>query len=312
MFNVNGPPFYFDYKNRSYSAIQNFNVHVSDTGLSRYFQQYFLQRAISVFEWKIPNTWADNYFKYCLYCYGYFAIINTNKFGVIPQQCGLNGYDVQYQPASAIISNPHFTKTIEARIGKDCVLIRLMPDYGNVINIITLYADLMALTLESIATNLLNSKLAYVFAADRTAVAQSFKKLYDDIASGKPAVVIDKDLLKDDGTPSWQFFSQNLKQNYIAGDLFNELQKINRLFDTEIGVPNANTEKGERLIIDEVNSNNFETKSKVSLWLKTLQRDCEQARDMFGIELNVDWNPVLKRGEKIVDESESTGNILSE
>ena len=303
------PPIYYDYASMIGSVIQNSNIHVTNTGLSRYYQRYFLQRAISVFEWKCPETWAKNYFQYVLYCYGYFAVINTDKFGVIPQQCGLSGYTVQYTPSDVLIANPHFEESITARIDRDCVLIKLQPDYGGILDIITTFADLMALTLESVATNLLNSKLSYVFAADRQAVAQSFKTLYDKVASGEPAVVIDKNLLNDDGTPTWQYFSQNLRENYIAGDLLSDMQKINKMFDSFIGIPNSNTDKKERLITPEVESNTFETKSLASLWLRTLQEECEKASKMFGIELSVDWNSEMKEGELDVDESESDSNM---
>ena len=306
--NVN-PPIYYDYASMIGSVIQNSNIHVTNTGLSRYYQRYFLQRAISVFEWKCPETWAKNYFQYVLYCYGYFAVINTDKFGVIPQQCGLSGYTVQYTPSDVLIANPHFEESITARIDRDCVLIKLQPDYGGILDIITTFADLMALTLESVATNLLNSKLSYVFAADRQAVAQSFKTLYDKVASGEPAVVIDKNLLNDDGTPTWQYFSQNLRENYIAGDLLSDMQKINKMFDSFIGIPNSNTDKKERLITPEVESNTFETKSLASLWLRTLQEECKKASNMFGIELSVDWNSEMKEGDLNVDEPESDSNM---
>ena len=305
------PPIYYDYASTIGSVIQNSNIHVTNTGLSRYYQRYFLQRAISVFEWKCPETWAKNYFQYVLYCYGYFAVINTDKFGVIPQQCGLSGYTVQYTPSDVLIANPHFEESITARIDRDCVLIKLQPDYGGILDIITTFADLMALTLESVATNLLNSKLSYVFAADRQAVAQSFKTLYDKVASGEPAVVIDKNLLNDDGTPTWQYFSQNLRENYIAGDLLSDMQKINKMFDSFIGIPNSNTDKKERLITPEVESNTFETKSLASLWLRTLQEECKKASNMFGIELSVDWNSEMKEGDLNVDEPESDSNMAT-
>ena len=64
------------------------------------------------------------------------------------------------------------------------------------------------------------------------------------------------------------------------------------MFDTDIGIPNANTDKRERLISDEVNANNVETYSKCALWLEQLQESAAQAREMFGIDLSVDWrNP---------------------
>ena len=61
------------------------------------------------------------------------------------------------------------------------------------------------------------------------------------------------------------------------------------MYDTDIGIPNANTDKKERLISDEVNANNYETMAKCSLWLEQLKEDIEKVKDMFGIELSVDW-----------------------
>ena len=68
------------------------------------------------------------------------------------------------------------------------------------------------------------------------------------------------------------------------------------MFDTEVGIPNANTDKRERLITDEVNANNFETKSKCALWLESLKQGCREANEMFGLNLSVDWRKEL-RGE---------------
>ena len=68
-----------------------------------------------------------------------------------------------------------------------------------------------------------------------------------------------------------------------------DLRKIETMFDTDIGVPNANTDKRERLISDEVNANNVETYSKCSLWLEQLQASCKEAEAMFGVKISVDW-----------------------
>ena len=55
---------------------------------------------------------------------------------------------------------------------------------------------------------------------------------------------------------------------------------------------NANTDKRERLVTDEVNANNVETYSKCSLWLESLQESCEKANNMFGLDLWVDWRKI--------------------
>ena len=282
-------PFYYDYKNARNSTINPSTVHVRDTGLQRYFARYLLQKTISVFKWDMPKTWSRNYLLYTLYCWGYVAVINTDKFGVIPQQCTLGGFDVFYQPKFATVANPLLRGIINPVIGKQCELLRLQPDYGGVMDIVNFYADMLALSAETASTNLLNSKLAYVFASDGKAGAESFKKLYDQIASGEPAAYIDKNLYRDDGTPTWNFFNQNLKQTYIAGDILNDMRLWEMKFDNEIGIPTTNTTKKERLITDEANSAIEESRTKAQLWLDVLQESCRKINNMFGIRLWVDW-----------------------
>lgn len=286
---MTGAPFFYDYQNAIISQTPPNTVHVKNVGLTRFFLRYLLQKAISVFKWAMPSTWSRDYFLYTLYCRGFVAIINTDKFGVIPQGCGLKGYNVFYQPRSVIIQNPLISHTLEPEIGKNCVLLKLQPDFCGIMDLVSFYAQEMALASEAVDVNLLNSKLSYVFTASNKNAAESLKKLYDRIASGEPAVVVDKALYNDDGTVCWEAFQQNVGQNYIVSDLLSDLRKIEAEFDTKVGIPNANTDKKERLISDEVNANNVETRNLPELWLESLRQGCEEARKMFGIDLSLDW-----------------------
>lgn len=305
---MTGAPIFYDYQNAIISQTTPNTVHVKNVGLTRFFQRYLLQKAISVFKWKMPSTWSRDYFLYTLYCRGFIAIVNTDKFGVIPQGCGLKGYNVFYQPRSVIIQNPLISQTLEPEIGRNCVLLKLQPDFGGIMDLVSFYAQEMALASEAVDVNLLNSKLSYVFTASNKNAAESLKKLYDRIASGEPAVVVDKALYNDDGTVCWEAFQQNVGQNYIVSDLLSDLRKIEAEFDTKVGIPNANTDKKERLISDEVNANNVETRNLPELWLESLQQGCEEARKMFGIELSVDWrnNPeqAVQPTEEVADNEE--------
>lgn len=302
---MTGAPFFYDHANAMVSQVTPNTVHVKNVGLTRFFQRYLLQKAISVFKWNLPENWSRDYFLYVLYCWGFIAIVNTDKFGVIPQGCGLKGYNVFYQPRSAIIQNPLLSGTLEPVIGKQCTLLKLQPDYGGIMDLVSFYAQEMALASEAIDVNLLNSKLSYVFTASNKNAAESLKKLYDRIASGEPAVVIDKNLYNDDGSVSWEAFQQNVGQNYIASDLLSDMRKIEAEFDTKIGIPNANTDKKERLITDEVNSNNVETRNLPELWLESLQHGCKEANAMFGINISVDWrNEPVQAVEEVTEDEE--------
>lgn len=294
---INGAPYYYNYINAETSQVTPSTVHVKDSGLCRYFTKYLLQKAMSVFEWDLPETWNKDYFLYVLYCWGYVAVVNTDKFGVIPQGCGLKGYDVFYAPTHAVIANPLLSGILEPRIGTQCELLKLQPDFSGILDLVGHYAEQMALASQSVSVNLLNSKLSYVFTAKTKALAESLKKMYDQIASGEPAVVIDSRLKNAaDGEETWKSFEQNVGGNYIVTNLLADLRKIEAMFDTEIGIPNANTDKRERLIQDEVNANNIETYSKCAMWLENLQDACKRVNDMFGISIAVRWREIPEMG----------------
>lgn len=289
-------PYSFNEINMYNSAVSPSTVHVKNTGLARFFKRYLLQEAMSPFDFTLPENWDRNYFLYVLYVIGHIAVIDTDKYGVIPQHGAPMGYTVQYQPYKYLITNPLLkTKTDGYIIGEECAVIRLEPDWCGLYDIVDYYGDMMALTAETAAVNILNSKLSYVFGASNKAQAETLKKLYDNIASGEPAQFLDKSMLDENGNLTINMFEQNVGQNFIADRLLETLRDIRMMFLTDVGIPNANTQKKERLITDEVNANNFETESKCGIWLEMLQKGMRQASEMYGLtDLSVTWRKSLQ------------------
>ena len=212
--------------------------------------------------------------------------MNTNKYGVICQFCGLYGQDIYYAPTHVTISNPLLNGILKPRIHVQCEVLKLTPDYCGIDDLITYYANKLALCAENVDMNLINSKLAYLFLAGNKSASATFKTLFDDIASGKPAVVVDKSLVREDGSLGIELFNQHLKETYIASDVLEDMRKIRADFNTVIGIPNANTDKRERLIKDEVNANNTETKSRLDLWVDSLNECAAKANKMFRLKLH--------------------------
>ena len=279
----------YTYQNLYNASRSPSTVHVKNTKLYRFFRRYLLQRAISVFKWTIPEEWDKDYFLYTLYGYGFLAILNTDRYGVIPQQCAPGGFNLYYRPAWVIVTNP-LLGTLQRTIDEDCILLKLQPDYGSIIDLVGYYADMMALAAESAGMNFVNVKTSTIFGAESEAQAQAYYKMFDKISEGNPAAVIGKKLLDPEGKPTWFPFTQNAKELYIASDILSDLLKIRAMFDTEIGIPNSNTEKRERMITDEVNSNNAETACLGELWLQTLNKEITKANTMFdGLNMSVTW-----------------------
>jgi len=277
-------PFFYDYQNTVDSSRQPANMHVLANETGQFYQRYLLKKALSVFKWTLPEWWDENYFLYTLYCRGYVAIFDSGKFGVIPQGCGLQGYNVFYRPKRVIIANPLLT-TLEREIDVDCVLMQLQPDYMGILDLCSHYAEKMALASSAINQNLWSTRLATVFFAETDAEQQSVKKAYDRMTSGDPMVVVRKNLRDENGNLKYEIFNRDVKNSYVISDLIADLRKIEAEFDTRVGIPNANTDKRERLITDEVNANNVETTILSDMWMDSIQDAIKKTRDMFGVEI---------------------------
>lgn len=300
------PPFSYQFLNAVEGTIHPSFLHIHNTSLSRFFKQYLLQDVLSVFKFTLPDWWDADYFRYSLLGYGYVAVFKTDKFGVIPQQCNLTGYNVFYRPTKAMIANPLIDGR-ELNIGRNCEIIKVMPDYSGIANIVDYYGDLMALTWEGITTNILNSKLAYIGFAGNKADAETFKKLYDRIASGEPAVIARKKSATITDDDKFQLFTQNLQQNYIAPQMMESLRNIQSAFRAEIGIPDLNVQKKERLITAEATKTDIYTRAKSMLWLETMREGIEKAKARYPeiSMLNVEFRFPLEGGED--DASDTVG-----
>ena len=282
--------------NRAYSSRSPAGLVVTNTALAFFYRKYLFQKAISQFKPTLPEYWPENLLMYLIFGTGYAAVFDTIQFGKIYAPCSLSGFDIFYQPTRAIVSHRLLPGIRDLQIGKDCAVLRLQPEYSGIADICCFYGDLLALAAETANTNLFNSRVSFIFAGRNSAQAEAWKKVYTKISSGEPAVVADKKLFLEDGKggllPSWMMFQQNVGENYIVSDVLSDMRKIEALFDSEVGIPNANTDKKERLIGDEVNSNNVSTYSNMSMWLETLQRGCTQAHKILGMtkrDLWFDW-----------------------
>lgn len=302
-------PVPYDYKNAYNASFNPSTIHVEDTTLNRFFERQLLFNLLSVFKFTLPKTWNKAYVQYVLACWGFLGVVNTDKFGVIPQGCTLYGYGVFYQPTGIRIANPLLQDPGNLTIGLNCTVIKLLPDFGGLMDVVSFYANRMALAVESICGNILNSKLAYIFYGANKRDRQTNKSTLDQILSGQPAVFLDATQKIGD---NMEIFSNNIGANYIADKVSNELRNIENEFYTKVGIPNANTAKRERLNGDEVHSNDIATGSLVSVVMDTLRDGFEETRNMFGFsesELAIDWSDLI-RGDSIYSRDSDPGPEL--
>lgn len=279
----------------NFAVVPQTEVSTNDREVLRnYYRKYLIQRAISVYEWDMPAEWNREYFMYNLYVWGFVSVVYTWEYGWIPQRCSLRGYNLFDSPSGIGIYN-QFLGTIERNIGEGCVLFHFNPDYSGISDIIDDYACQLAEMRLTGFANMYNSKVSYLFAVPDKKTGDIIGKVIDNVMQGKPASIV-----KQKEIAELDFFQQNVKQSYIVNDILVDVRKILNAFDTEVGIPNANTEKKERQITDEVNSNNCDTRSKAARWLENFKDTCEMLNRISGQQLmSVKWRKEVAGNESI-------------
>lgn len=249
-----------------------------------YYFSYLLRLTKGIFDFKAPEYWDTDFLLDTLLLNGVFGIFESNS-EPIALNCQPYGVNMYYKPTSFNIANP-VLGTFYKTIGVDGELIYLEEEptmnatFRTVRPLLTKYAYQLAACDKCIDQSLMNSGVAAIFSASSKKSAESFKKMYDEIAEGNPAVFVDEELGLASGN------SRNLqytpaKDNYICDLVQIQKRKIIDEFLTAIGVNNANTDKRERLNADEVNSNNDECYIATSVWRRNLKETTAKAKKLF-------------------------------
>lgn len=274
------------------SFVSPSTIHCSDVALTEYFKRYLVQKAFSVFKFTWPENWAGNYCEYALAVGGNLTVFNTDLWGYMGLWGSPYGFNVQYQPTHMCIANPLLQQAYTLEIGRECEVLRYQPDYGGIMDKVEFYAQLMSLVAQGIAVNISNAKLGMAFLSENKNQAETWKKAYDKLSAGNPIVCVDYNQLYNTTThnPRWEFVNRDVNKNYMAPQMLEDLRKIENMFATDFGLPNANTEKKERMLVDEVNSNNTETKAIVDTWYERLKDSIDRTKRLFqGIRLGIEW-----------------------
>ena len=260
---------------------------LSNERLQLEYKTWCLKKLFGAFEFGgIPDEWDYDYMLTNLFIHGYIAITDTSA-GVVPLRCGITGIDIFDHPTRAIFANAvlgNFERNLYGdNPATDCALVKIQYDFMGAMPIVDRYAALLALCDNSIAVNLRNSKVAFIGLVSSKQQAATFEKMYRDIDSGKPAVYAKKG----DGLTTDDIYYNHVRETYIANDVQLLKQSIKNDFLTEVGLNNANTDKRERLIVDEVNANNDEVQANVQHWIDNIREGLKRANALFGLNLSV-------------------------
>lgn len=273
------------------SAYAPNSVHV-DSLTRRFFQRDLLQRVSYFLDWhNLPETWDLPYINFALAWCGYCGVMETDKYGVIPQWGTLSGWGLYCQPDKLSVVNRWINAPLML-IGEECELLRMTPDYMGIWDVIDYYAVKLALVSRDYDMSAINSTVSYAVAAKNKAAAMTIKSVFDHAQRGEPLVVYDaKALLNTDcdypQQPPWFEFQRNVKDGLILAECQDAMQQLYHSFDTVMGIPYASTAKKERTLTIEAQATAGETQSRVQGFIDNLKRSCERVNDMFGLDIDI-------------------------
>ncbi len=277
-----------------YNSVKPSDVHMRDALSYHFYYNALLHLCYSIFEFdNLPDNWDRDYMLNQLFIRGGFCVCNT-ELGVLPLMASTTYYNVYNKPTKCLIAN-NVLGSFEKTIGKDCIYVNLGWEFDNFITlspVINLYAGKLANCDGAIATNLMNSRVSLLFVGNDNAEIASMKKAYDKFTEGDPAI-----FLKTKSTINKpDLFFNNVKNTYIVDELQDSKDDIYNEFLTYIGINNANTNKKERMNVDEVNVNNQSCSSHVFSWYYNVKKEIDRVNEMFGLDIQVRLNQPKERG----------------
>lgn len=286
-------------------------THNADDYVYWYWFRCLFQRATSILDFKLPDTFRAedvDFFYYCLFKFGYVVFFKTDKFGFCFQPCTLNGFDFYYQPTDVIVTNPALTETLELKIHKNCELLKLSPDYLGVFDIIDYYAKKLANMSCSLDMTIENSKVAFVLSGKTKSAIQTLKKIVDKISQGITTIIFDSRVVNPEkDTQPYTWLTRNAKDSYVGEQLLQDMQTTLNMFDREIGIPTIPYQKKERMVDFESKSAIIDSSSRLATWIKSIENSIRDINKMF--DVNISFDARLDNIESLLNFDDAGGDL---
>ena len=286
-------------------AVKDKEIKAQNTFRVDYYKSYLWRLFLGSVAVKVPNHWSIDYFRYNLFTIGTIGVTKFRgvvvPFAYTPVTRNRWKYPVNVRSSDEV-------QLGQRTIGKDCEILYLdSATFGGmyaagVENLIEIYAEKLANADGAIDINLLVSRTPWLFEVENDKEAQDMRAVFTRIMSGVPAVYYKRARKKEspierDAPPVQKL---PVKENYIATDVIDAKRSIVNEFLTAIGVNNANTDKRERLVTNEVDANNAELAAAVGLWQDNVNRQIDKVKALYGdIELSVEFGKGLNNGRTI-------------
>lgn len=298
-----------DCQNKNYKILsyQSVAKQMNNRVYTHYYYKLMLI-ARSLFKWKnLPNGINEKWIERYLFSEGSCVFYKDPTIGFMVAKIGytgqLNYYDepttLRPYATNYLYENPKNDDMLENNV--DCVIIRNNADCIPTFPTIQLYSADLTNIKRTIDTNISVQKTpTVVTCTDKQKL--TFKQAIKQRDENEPVIYGDKNI---------DINSINVL-NTSAPIVFDKLQiQKNNIWNecmTFLGINNANTDKRERLVDDEVQANNQLIKANEDVMLKAREKACELINKMFGLNISVKRRTDLKMAN-MEDNSDIDTNI---
>ena len=271
--------------------------------------------ALSMFEWvNLPDTMNSRYLEMCLYYKGQAALLYDEDYGFINTQAADSGYiNIYGLPTKINCYSYSYNKMRELYVPntnlpaeEECILV--MNNYQRVPTAatISLYAERLCEAQRACDTNVKAQKTPILLLTDKNQEL-TLRNMYAQYDGNAPVIFGDRNLLADRPIDSI-----NTNAEFVANDIREYMQGIWNDFLCFIGINNL-SEKKERLITTEANTNNELVNLNMQSYLIPRKQACKEFNDKFGltgtsraidVKLRSDLYNIIKENESIVKDYE--------
>lgn len=239
----------------------------------------------SMFEWvNLPDTCNERYLEQCLYYDGQAALLYDNDYGFINTRACDSGYiNIYGLPTLLNCWSYSYNTTRNLYVpnsgeGKDgeCILVLNSQDRMPTAATIGLFAFRLANLQRAIDTNINVTRSSLLLTCDQRS-EHSIRKLYEQFDGNTPVIYGDKNSLTPDAIRAIKTDAP-----FLVTELNDAKREVWNEFLTFIGVSNL-SEKRERLITSEADSNNELVNLNLQSFLIPRQQACKEFNEKYGL-----------------------------
>lgn len=269
---------------------KSFAQTITDRTFTDYYYRLMLL-ARSAFEWvNLPKGMDEKWIERYLYNDGYCVFYKHPTMGYMVSPAALNGNVNPYDEPTHIHAVPTGIDGLTLENNVNCVLMRNNDSMIPTIRTIEMFAYRLAEISRTIDVNINAQKTPVIILCDNNE-KMSMKRLYKQWNGFEPLIMGSKDLdmsnIKTLDTKAPIVFD---KLQIHKHDIWNECM-------TFLGINNANMDKRERLVDDEVQANNEQVELSGLVMLKARQQAAKQINDMFGLNIEVKFRERERSGD---------------